>query len=169
MPSFVLGYAISWQSYLVKAFARGPREPLRGPQGGREPCLRNPAIANHIFNCFCIYLLFCISRHRFSLIWYQRFSVIEGIFAQILWSIKNDKTFKNSNNWRERAHLNSKGCGKLGTVTCTTSGYFPNEASDDVFWTLAGVLDTARGRGVIREQCPPNFVVPRKICFKHII
>jgi len=42
--SWHLGYAISRQSFLAKASARGPSEPLRGPKGGREPRWRNPAL-----------------------------------------------------------------------------------------------------------------------------
>jgi len=39
---FVLGFAISRQSYLIKASARGPGEALRGPQGGDRAPVENP-------------------------------------------------------------------------------------------------------------------------------
>ena len=49
------GYAVSRHSYLAKAFARGPSEPLRGPseplrgpQGDPGPHLRNPVPATTV-------------------------------------------------------------------------------------------------------------------------
>jgi len=43
-----LGYAVSRQSYPAKASARGPSEPLCGPQGDPGPHLSNPGPATTV-------------------------------------------------------------------------------------------------------------------------